>query len=45
LNAVRAFQRRHRLTVDGIAGVRTQMVLDAVADTRDVPLLTPQEAR
>lgn len=41
--AVRAFQRRHRLTVDGIAGVRTQMVLDAVADTRDVPLLTRQE--
>jgi general secretion pathway protein A len=43
--AVRAFQQRHRLVVDGIAGVRTQMVLDAVADTRDVPLLTPQEAR
>lgn len=41
--AVRAFQRQHRLTVDGIAGVRTQMVLDAVADTRDVPLLTRQE--
>lgn len=44
-SAVRAFQRRHRLTVDGIAGVRTQMVLDAVADTRDVPLLNPGEAR
>ena len=43
--AVRAFQQRHRLVVDGIAGVRTQMVLDAVADTRDVPLLTPQGAR
>jgi general secretion pathway protein A len=43
--AVRAFQQRHRLVVDGIAGVRTQMVLDAVADTRDVPLLTPQEVR
>lgn len=43
--AVRAFQQRHRLVVDGIAGVRTQMVLDAVADTRDVPLLTPQEGR
>ena len=43
--AVRAFQQRHRLVVDGIAGVRTQMVLDAVADTRDVPLLTPQETR
>ena len=43
--AVKAFQQRHRLVVDGIAGVRTQMVLDAVADTRDVPLLTSQEAR
>ena len=43
--AVRAFQQRHQLVVDGIAGVRTQMVLDAVADTRDVPLLTPQETR
>jgi general secretion pathway protein A len=45
LLAVKAFQQRHRLVVDGIAGVRTQMVLDAVADTRDVPLLTSQEAR
>jgi len=45
LREVKAFQRRHRLVVDGIAGVRTQMVLDAVADTRDVPLLTPQEVR
>ena len=45
LREVQAFQRRHRLVVDGIAGVRTQMVLDAVADTRDVPLLTPQEVR
>ena len=39
LDEVRAFQREHRLTTDGIAGVRTQMLLDAVAETQGVPVL------
>jgi general secretion pathway protein A len=39
LRDVQAFQRQHHLTPDGIAGVRTQMVLDAVTGTQDVPLL------
>jgi general secretion pathway protein A len=34
------FQRQHRLTVDGIAGVQTQMVLASAVATSDSPLLS-----
>jgi murein L,D-transpeptidase YcbB/YkuD len=43
LREVQAFQREQRLAPDGIIGVRTQMVLDAVADTQGVPLLDAGE--
>jgi len=36
---VEAFQRRHRLEVDGIAGVQTQIVLATVLDEPGTPLL------
>jgi general secretion pathway protein A len=36
---VEEFQRQHRLNVDGIAGVQTQIVLDALADSDGAPLL------
>ncbi|HZO21196.1 MAG TPA: AAA family ATPase [Steroidobacteraceae bacterium] len=36
---VREFQRRHRLTVDGIAGVQTQIVLASAVAPADSPLL------
>ncbi len=36
---VRDFQRDHRLTVDGIAGVQTQIVLATAVATPDTPLL------
>ncbi|HET9388340.1 MAG TPA: AAA family ATPase [Steroidobacteraceae bacterium] len=36
---VREFQRRHRLTVDGIAGVQTQIVLASAVASPDTPLL------
>lgn len=36
---VRDFQRQHRLTVDGIAGVQTQIVLASAVAPRDSPLL------
>ncbi|HEY6641076.1 ExeA family protein [Povalibacter sp.] len=36
---VEDFQRRHRLNVDGIAGVQTQMVLDTLSSTLGGPLL------
>jgi len=36
---VRDFQRRHRLTVDGIAGVQTQIVLASAVASPDTPLL------
>lgn len=41
---VEDFQRRHRLRVDGIAGVQTQIVLDAVANASGAPLLIAQDA-
>lgn len=41
---VEDFQRRHRLRVDGIAGVQTQIVLDAVANASNAPLLIAQDA-
>jgi len=37
---VRQFQRNHRLTVDGIAGVRTQVALAGALATPGSPLLT-----
>ncbi|HEY8506821.1 MAG TPA: peptidoglycan-binding protein, partial [Steroidobacteraceae bacterium] len=36
------FQRRHRLTVDGIAGVQTQLVLASAVAPPDSPLLRTQ---
>jgi general secretion pathway protein A len=36
---VRDFQRQHRLTVDGIAGVQTQIVLASAVAPADTPLL------
>ena len=42
---VRAFQRERRLTIDGIAGVQTQIVLDSIVDSTNTPrLLEPVEA-
>ena len=37
---VRQFQRNHRLTVDGIAGVRTQIALAGALASPGSPLLT-----
>jgi murein L,D-transpeptidase YcbB/YkuD len=37
---VRQFQRSHRLTVDGIAGVRTQVALAGALSSPGSPLLT-----
>jgi len=39
---VEEFQRRHRLKVDGIAGVQTQIVLDALANSSGAPQLIAQ---
>jgi general secretion pathway protein A len=39
---VEDFQRRHRLSVDGIAGVQTQIVLDTLNNPPGAPLLTAQ---
>jgi len=36
---VEEFQRGHRLTVDGIAGVQTQVVLDALVGAPGTPTL------
>src|SRR5512138_183703 len=41
---VEDFQRRHRLRVDGIAGVQTQIVLDALANSANAPLLIAQDS-
>jgi general secretion pathway protein A len=38
-NLVRDFQRQHRLTVDGIAGVQTQIALASAVAGSDAPLL------
>jgi general secretion pathway protein A len=37
---VRDFQRQHRLTVDGIAGVQTQIAVASAVSGPDAPLLT-----
>ena len=34
------FQRQHRLSVDGIAGIQTQMVLASAVAGSDSPLLS-----
>ncbi len=39
---VEDFQRQYRLNVDGIAGVQTQIVLDALGSTPGSPLLVAQ---
>jgi general secretion pathway protein A len=39
---VEDFQRQHRLNVDGIAGVQTQIVLDTLRNTAGAPLLVAQ---
>lgn len=39
---VEDFQRQHRLNVDGIAGVQTQIVLDTLSNTNGAPLLVAQ---
>jgi len=37
---VEDFQRQHRLTVDGIAGLQTQLVLDTALATPGTPFLS-----
>ncbi len=39
---VEDFQRQHRLNVDGIAGVQTQIVLDTLSNAAGTPLLLAQ---
>jgi general secretion pathway protein A len=39
---VEDFQRQYRLNVDGIAGVQTQIVLDALGNTTGTPVLVAQ---
>jgi general secretion pathway protein A len=43
--AVQNFQREHRLNVDGIAGVQTQVVLDTALAEPGSPLLLPNTTR
>jgi general secretion pathway protein A len=40
--AVEQFQRANRLTVDGVAGIETQVALDAALASPDSPLLEPR---
>jgi general secretion pathway protein A len=42
---VQNFQREHRLNVDGIAGVQTQVVLDTALAEPGSPLLLPSSTR
>jgi len=44
LQAVEQFQRASRLTVDGVAGIETQVALDAALATPDSPLLEQRAA-
>jgi general secretion pathway protein A len=41
---VEEFQRTHRLSVDGIAGVQTQIVLDSAVDSSSAPRLLSMQA-
>jgi general secretion pathway protein A len=43
--AVQNFQREHRLNVDGIAGIQTQVVLDTALADPGSPLLLPSAQR
>jgi general secretion pathway protein A len=43
--AVENFQREHRLNVDGIAGIQTQMVLETALADPNSPFLQPPAAR
>jgi general secretion pathway protein A len=43
--AVQDFQRAHRLNVDGIAGIQTQVVLDTALADPDSPLLSAANSR
>jgi general secretion pathway protein A len=43
--AVQNFQREHRLNVDGIAGVQTQVMLDTALAEPGSPLLLPNTPR
>ena len=43
--AVQNFQREHRLSVDGIAGIQTQVVLDTALAEPGSPLLLPNAPR
>jgi general secretion pathway protein A len=43
--AVQNFQREHRLNVDGIAGLQTQVVLDTALAEPGSPLLSPNSQR
>jgi general secretion pathway protein A len=43
--AVQNFQREHRLNVDGVAGVQTQVVLDTALAEPGSPLLLPNASR
>jgi general secretion pathway protein A len=43
--AVQNFQREHRLNVDGVAGVQTQLVLDTALAEPGSPLLLPNAPR
>jgi len=44
MQLVEQFQRASRLTVDGVAGIETQVALDAALATPDSPLLDPRAA-
>jgi peptidoglycan hydrolase-like protein with peptidoglycan-binding domain len=44
MQLVEQFQRAHRLTVDGVAGIETQVALDAALAGPDSPLLEPRSA-
>jgi general secretion pathway protein A len=44
MQLVEQFQRANRLTVDGVAGIETQVALDAALATPDSPLLDPHTA-
>jgi murein L,D-transpeptidase YcbB/YkuD len=41
---VQDFQREHRLTVDGVAGVQTQIVLDTVLSATGSPTIVAPTA-
>jgi general secretion pathway protein A len=41
---VEDFQRQHRLRVDGVAGTQTQLLIDALSNTDNAPLLIAQSS-